>query len=502
MVFSSLEFIYLFMPPVFLGYLLLRYMGWENGIIWWLSLASLLFYGWWNPLYLPLLLGSVVINYGLHRFLLISRDRFVLVSGIVFNLLLIAVFKYADFFIGNANFLAGADLPMLHLVLPLAISFFTFQQISFLVDTWKGNVENCDFPRYLLFVVFFPQLIAGPIVMQKETIPQFKLAVFQNRLVLNIAIGATLFAIGLFKKIVLADGIAPYANEVFVLAETSQGVPFQAAWIGSLAYTFQLYFDFSGYCDMALGLARLFGIRLPVNFNSPYKSVSISDFWRRWHITLSHFLRDYLYIPLGGNRCGPLHRYANLMITMLLGGLWHGASWTFVFWGALHGAYLAINHGWSTLADKGMVPNILPRPVAEVLSRTITILAVVVAWVFFRAESFDGAIGILTGMVGLSTVFEPQMWQSLTVDTQIIWGSLIAMAAIVLLLPNSIELTENYKPVLDVKALIKSRKNMGFLPLRWRPSPSWAGVITLVGLVSMLQLYRLADMTEFIYFNF
>ncbi|WP_417668711.1 MBOAT family O-acyltransferase [Roseibium sp.] len=502
MVFSSLEFIYLFLPPVLLGYLFLRHLGWENGIIWWLTIASLAFYGWWTPIYLPLLLGSVVINYGFHRVLLKFRDKGILIAGIVFNLALIAVFKYADFFIGNVNLLAGADLPMLRLVLPLAISFFTFQQISFLIDTYKGEIETSDFSRYILFVVFFPQLIAGPIVMQKETIPQFRLPVFQSRLALNLSIGATLFAIGLFKKIVLADGIAPYANQVFTLAEAGTGVPFEAAWIGALAYTFQLYFDFSGYCDMALGLARMFGIRLPMNFNSPYKAKNISDFWRRWHITLSHFLRDYLYIPLGGNRTGPARRYANLMITMLLGGLWHGASWTFVFWGGLHGAYLGINHAWSALCERGYVPALLPRPVAELLARAITLLAVIVAWVFFRAESFAGATNILVGMTGLSTVFEPKAWEALEAAGTSVWALFMIMAAIVFLLPNSIEFTERYNPVLGLKAMIARRKEEGFLPLRWRPSPAWAAAVVMIGAVSMLQLYRLADMTEFIYFNF
>ncbi|MEM9632472.1 MAG: MBOAT family protein [Pseudomonadota bacterium] len=502
MVFSSLEFIYLFLPPVLAGYLLLRHWGWENGIIWWLTIASLVFYAWWTPVYLPLLLGSVVVNYGFHRVLRQIRDRFILISGIAFNLSLIAVFKYADFFIGNANFFTGADIPLLHLVLPLAISFFTFQQISFLIDTYKGEIQQCDFPRYMLFVVFFPQLIAGPIVMQKETIPQFRLPVFRNKLALNFAVGGTLFAIGLFKKIVLADGIAPYANEVFTLAETSNGVPFEAAWIGALAYTFQLYFDFSGYCDMALGLARMFGIRLPVNFNSPYKATNISDFWRRWHITLSHFLRDYLYIPLGGNRSGPVRRYGNLMATMLLGGLWHGASWTFVFWGGLHGAYLAINHGWNALSKKGYVPNVLPRPVGTLLARGLTLLAVIVAWVFFRAESFNGAGNVLAGMTGLSTVYEPKVWESFATGTTQVWAAMICLAAIVFLLPNAIEFTEKYNPVLGLKKLVSQRRSEGFLPVRWQPTTSWAAAVSVLFGIALIQTYRLAEMTEFIYFNF
>ena len=251
-------------------------------------------------------------------------------------------------------------LPLPGIILPLAISFFTFQQVSFLCDSYAGRVRNCDFARYCLFVVFFPQLIAGPIVLQKDTLPQFKLSCFSRQVLLNLCVGSSLFAIGLFKKIVLADGVAPFANTVFGLAETTQGVPVEAAWIGTLAYTLQIYFDFSGYCDMALGLARLFGIRLPINFNSPYKATNIVDFWRRWHITLSRFLRDYLYIPLGGNRQGKARRYVNLLATMVLGGLWHGAAWTFVAWGALHGTYLIINHAWNAYGSRLRVWTSLP----------------------------------------------------------------------------------------------------------------------------------------------
>lgn len=502
MVFSSLEFIYFFMPPVLVGFLVLRHMRWERGIIWWLIATSLLFYGWWNPIYLPLLLGSVLVNYTLHRVLLQTRDKAVLVAGIVFNLGLIGYFKYADFFIANANALGGLGIPLLEIALPLAISFFTFQQISFLYDTYVGRVESSDFARYLLFVVFFPQLIAGPIVMQKETVPQFTLKVFRSSLFLNLSIGVTLFAIGLFKKIVLADGIAPYANSVFDLAETVQGVPTEAAWIGALAYTFQLYFDFSGYCDMALGIARMFGIRLPVNFNSPYKARNITDFWRRWHITLSHFLRDYLYIPLGGSRQGPFRRYINLAATMLLGGLWHGAGWTFVVWGGLHGAYLVINHAWDGMKVAGHVPSLLPPLPARMLAQTLTMLAVVIAWVFFRAESFGGAIVVLRGMAGMPGPFEAKDWTSVLESSQTVWAAFVLLAGIVFLLPNAIEFTRNYKPVLRLKSVLGSMSARASEFPVWRPSGVWATAIGGLALVAVIQLYRLEDMTEFIYFNF
>ena len=413
MVFSSLEFIYLFLPVTLAGFLLLRHFESERGIIAWLIGASLFFYGWWNPWYLVLLIGSVLVNYGLHRLLIRDKNPWVLGLGIAGNLLVLGYYKYADFFVSNVNALTGLDFAFAGVALPLAISFFTFQQISFLYDTYRGELVECDFPRYALFIVFFPQLIAGPIVLQKDTIPQFTMPVFKNRLGVNLSVGLTLFVIGLFKKIVLADGVVPYVSTVFGLAETTEGVPVEAAWIGAFAYTFQIYFDFSGYCDMALGVARVFGIRLPINFNSPYKSRSIIEFWRRWHITLSRFLRDYLYIPLGGSRHGAGRRHLNLMATMALGGLWHGASWTFVVWGGLHGLYLTVNHTWSRYWGASSRPDWLPAWLSRGLAQSLTLLAVIVAWVFFRAESFGGASNILIGMSGASQPLEPKLWEQI-----------------------------------------------------------------------------------------
>ncbi len=505
MVFSSLEFIYLFLPPVLAGYLLLRRFGTENAIIWWLIAASLAFYAWWSPVHLSLLVGSVAVNFCLHRLILTKRSRAALVLGIAGNLATLAYFKYADFLIGNINLLPGADLPMLGIVLPLAISFFTFQQISFLYDTWKGRVSECDFSRYCLFVVFFPQLIAGPIVLQSDTVPQFRESVFRNKLMLNLGVGGTLFAIGLFKKIVLADGVAPIANGVFQLADAGHAVPFEDAWIGALAYTFQIYFDFSGYCDMALGLARLFGVRLPINFNSPYKALSIVDFWRRWHITLSRFLRDYLYVPMGGNRAGKLRRYFNLSATMVLGGLWHGASWNFVIWGALHGSYLIVNHAWSAVAASVLPSIAVPRFVGAFLSRAITLVAVIFAWVFFRAETFDGAMAIISAMSGLGEAADAKLWANAIGDRANAWFAFALLAAIVLCAPNSIEITSRYRPVTHLRQSIAGAgHSIGRLGRRliWRPSTAWASAVGVLALVGIIQIYRLENLTEFIYFNF
>lgn len=504
MVFSSLEFLYLFLPPVLVVFLLLRQFRWETGIIWWLILASLAFYAWWSPPHVILIMTSVILNFALHRLLLKRRNKLILGIGIAGNLATLGYFKYADFILENFNYLSDSELPMLKVVLPLAISFFTFQQISFLYDTWKGDVSDCNFSKYCLFVVFFPQLIAGPIVLQKQTIPQFRMAVFEQKLFINLAVGSTLFTIGLFKKIVLADGMAPIVSAVFSLADSGESVPMAAAWMGTIAYTFQIYFDFSGYCDMALGLARLFGIRLPINFNSPYKAMSIVDFWNRWHMTLSAFLKKFLYIPLGGNRKGTARRYVNLGITMLLGGLWHGASWNFVFWGLLHGVYLSINHGWRAFGcniTKPILPHFHPI-LTRTLARCITLLAVMIAWVPFRAETLGGAIRILEGMSGRTLWSDPDLWTPILETNQGFVLQALALAMLVLMLPNSIELVRNYRPVLDVRGALESKmKSFPLLPM-WRPTMGWASVYLGVCIIALIQVYRLESITEFIYFNF
>lgn len=501
MVFSSLEFIYLFLPPTLIGFLILRHFRLETAIIWWLIAASVAFYAWWSPLHVVLLMGSVLSNYWLHKLLLVHRNKTFLVLGITGNLLLLGWFKYADFAIQNLAAAFGLEVASLGIVLPLAISFFTFQQISFLLDTWNNKLLVCDFKRYVLFVTFFPQLIAGPIVLQKDTIPQFHMSVFGNRLWLNLAIGSTLFTIGLFKKIVLADGIAPVANAVFAAADAGQTIPTDAAWMGTMAYTFQIYFDFSGYCDMALGLARMFGIKLPINFCSPYKALSITDFWRRWHITLSRFLRDYLYIPLGGNRSGILGRHGNLIITMLLGGLWHGAGWNFVIWGGLHGTYLTANHVWrSTTSEISFVQKI-PTPVTAVLSWALTMFAIMLAWVFFKAETFGGAFSIVQALFAWQDQQIVQSSSKLIADVPFTGFLLGAMIIVVTCLPNSIELVKNYQPVIGTLQELKDT-TLGWSRFIWRPAPSWGVALCVGGCIAMLQLYRLNDLTEFIYYNF
>jgi alginate O-acetyltransferase complex protein AlgI len=348
MLFNSLEFIFIFLPLVYLGFCMAARLGNSAAVIW-LSAASFAFYGIWNREFLPLLIASTLLNFTIG--LLILRggrfSAFWCALGIILNLAGLAVFKYADFIIENVNALAGSESSPLSLPLPPGISFFTFTQIAFLVDARRGAASGrYEMAGYSLFVNWFPHLIAGPVLHHAKIIPQFQRLAGKVKNYDNLASGLTLFAIGMGKKLLLADPLSLLATPVFDSAAQGLEPSLLAAWSGAIAYSFQIYFDFSGYSDMAVGLSRMFNVELPINFASPYKATSIIDFWRRWHISLSAFLRDYLYIPLGGNRKGPLRRYTNLMLTMLLGGLWHGASWGFVLWGGMHGLYLIVNHLW------------------------------------------------------------------------------------------------------------------------------------------------------------
>ncbi len=411
MLFNSYEFIFLYLPVVLLGFFWLARINHAFAAAW-LALASLFFYGYWNPAYIGLLLGSIVCNYtfgmwvakigGVHEG---RRKKQLLTIAIAANLALLAYYKYANFFVSSINSVAETHWSLGEIILPLGISFFTFTQIAFLVDTYQGKVKEYNFIHYLLFVTFFPHLIAGPVLHHREMMPQFAHASTYRINWDHFAKGLLLFTLGLCKKVLWADSLAPFATAIFNGVQHGMGVgvlpTIYEAWSGALTYTLQIYFDFSGYTDMALGAALLFGIHLPINFNSPYKATSIIEFWRRWHMTLSTFLRDYLYIPLGGNRRGKLRRYANMMATMLLGGLWHGAGWTFVAWGALHGAYLAINHLWRAIIAERFL-RWLPNWLSALTGGTFTFIAVVAAWVVFRADNMSQALVILKAMFGFA----------------------------------------------------------------------------------------------------
>ena len=401
MLFSSPVFVLGFLPLTLAGFFLLGRWGGARAALGGLLAADLLFYGWWNPHYVPLLIGSVAINYALgqHLFRLGARGpratRPWLILGVVLNLGALGWFKYADFLL---HVVAPAH-PGLGILLPLAISFFTFQQVMFLVDSARGDRPATGLLPYAAFVCFFPHLIAGPIVRPADILPQLRSPLLARPDADALASGLMVFLLGLGKKLVLADTFGGFADVGFAAAAHGAGLTLIEAWYAALAYALQIYFDFSGYSDMAIGLARMMNVRFPLNFDSPYRARTISEFWRCWHISLSRFLRDYLYIPLGGNRHGEARRLANLMLTMLLGGLWHGAAWNFVVWGGLHGLYLAVHRVWARCG----VP--LPTPVA----RAVTLLAVVVAWVPFRADGFAASRAMLRGMAGLNGLAVPRM---------------------------------------------------------------------------------------------
>ena len=394
MLFNSYEFIFIFLPVIFIGYFYLTSKRLIIGSKAWLVGGSFFFYSYWNPIYLPLILLSIFVNYAIggsfNKNTKINKKT-ILIIGILFNVGLLAYFKYTDFFLENWNGIFGSNIPLPHIALPLAISFFTFQQIAYLVDSYKGETKEYDLLNYMLFVTFFPQLIAGPIVHHKEMMPQFSSKWNLVKNYKNIALGLFVFSIGLFKKVVIADTFAFWATNGF---DNAVLLTFFEAWATSLSYTFQLYFDFSGYTDMAIGAALLFNIKLPMNFNSPYKALDIQDFWRRWHMTLSRFLRDYVYIPLGGNRVSKYRNYINLFTVFLIGGLWHGAGWTFVIWGALHGIAIVVHRIWQELNLK----------MNKVLAWIITFNFVNIAWVFFRAKDMESAEKVLSGMFGADGV--------------------------------------------------------------------------------------------------
>lgn len=393
MLFNSLGFIFCFLPITVMVYFGLGNSGRDDAVKYFLIFSSLFFYSWWDVNYLPLILGSVCWNYIIGTYLSTissasneQQRRVFLFLGIAGNILVLGYYKYLNFLVDNINVLAGTTLSGVELVLPLAISFFTFQQIAYLVGSYNYETEGCGFSNYILFVTFFPQLIAGPIVRYSEIIPQ--LSGKRNTVDFNnIASGLFVFSIGLAKKVILADFFASWSTLGFDNLTT---LSFFEAWRTSLSYTFQLYFDFSGYSDMAIGIALLFNIKLPINFNSPYKALSIQDFWRRWHITLSEFLRDYIYIPLGGSRVSTAKTYHNMLVTFILGGIWHGAGWTFMFWGLLHGCALCIYRVWSRVGC----------PLPKLLGWVITFNFINFAWIFFRATSLDRAFLVVNSMLG------------------------------------------------------------------------------------------------------
>ena len=490
MLFGSLEFVFVFLPVALLVYHLLRISGWQVAAKLAMVLASLVFYGWWDPRYIPLVLGSIAVNYGLgvvlHRAQDPGRRKAILLLGLGLNLGLLGYYKYAGFFLQNVGGLFGIHDVAATLVIPLAISFFTFQQIAYLVETWRGQKPADNPLDYLLFVLFFPHLIAGPITHHTEMLPQFAQAGRGRLPGSYFSMGATILVLGMAKKVLLADTLAQFADPIFAAAAHGVAISMADAWMGAIGYSLQLYFDFSGYSDMAIGVGLLFGIRFPVNFNSPYQSTTIVEFWRRWHISLSAFLRTYLYIPLGGNRAGKTRRYVNLMATMTLGGLWHGAGWTFLFWGFLHGFYLIVNHAWTALAGDRIR---LPRGVGWAL----TMLGVVVAWVFFRATSFGAALDLLGAMVAggqdLPLAGLP--------DRLLGWLLIAAAGGIAVTQPNVLALARYPQGLAEAPA---PATRPAFDLRRLAGSPVMASVC--LGLLAAACIARLPKPGVFLYFTF
>tara|TARA_B110000305_G_C19370578_1_gene604271 strand:- start:149 stop:1375 length:1227 start_codon:yes stop_codon:yes gene_type:complete len=402
-----------------------------------------------------------------------------LIFGLLFNVLLLGYFKYSDFFLQNINFVFDTNYSLLRLTLPLAVSFFTFQQIAFLVDSFKGYVVKHTFLNYIVFVTFFPQLIAGPIVHHKEMMPQFTKQ--RNKFInyKNIYLGIFIFSIGLFKKVVIADTFSIWASNGFDVLEQLSLIE---AWITSLSYTFQLYFDFSGYTDMAIGAALLFNIKLPLNFNSPYKATNIRDFWQRWHITLSRFLRDYVYIPIGGNKKGSFKMYCNLLTTFLIGGLWHGAGWTFIFWGALHAVAIIFHRIWCIT---GVNLN-------KLLAWFVTFNFINISWIFFRAEQWEDAIKVLKGMFGFSGVVLPSIFQNIS----FLQGNKIVIGEVFANFNSDTEITLWLLIALFICLFFK---NSNEIVSFYRPDNKVVFFIVSILTISLINLDKNVD---FIYFNF
>lgn len=508
MLFNSYEFLFAFLPLTFLGVLLAARLGGQRWVVAWLALASLLFYVLGEGSNPVLILFSITFNYLMGVLIAraspAGRKRYLLL-GVAVNLGLLGWFKYVNFFMDSLHGLTGWGPQMLEVALPVGISFYTFTQIAYLVDASQGLAKDYNPVSYVLFVTFFPHLIAGPILHHKEMMPQFEVD-RRGRRFTDLAVGLSIFALGLAKKVLIADTVAPLSTTVFDAAQTGVAPTLLEAWTAALAYTFQIYFDFSAYSDMAIGLARIFGIQLPINFESPYKAVNIADFWRRWHITLSRFLRDYLYIPLGGNRLGEARRMFNLFATMLLGGLWHGAAWTFVLWGALHGLMLAVHRAWTDWRRALSWPEM-----PDGMARALTFLCVAFTWVPFRAADFSTALSVWKGMLGLNGFVLPAKAvvlsaaldlprAALSIDFNQSLRLLPLLLIFVLVLPNTQALFREWQPGLVSPGYHPVQNPEGrWRHLSWSPSP-WRGA--LMGTLLALCILHFASISEFIYFRF
>ncbi len=495
MAFDSPQFLFGFLPVILLIVLLLQYADRLRLVMHVIIIASLVFYGWSKPASLAVLLGSVLFNYLCGLLFIRRKSRLGLGLAIAGNVLLLGYFKYLGFFTATLQSLGMAQGSVVSVMLPLGISFFTFTQIAYLVDTYRGVTQERSLLRYLLFVTFFPNLIAGPIAHHADLLPQFNRA--PGHISRNVAVGLTVLTIGLCKKVLLADTVGTYADLVFNGAAQGLTPLFADAWMGAIAYSFQLYFDFSGYSDMAIGIAYMMGIRLPINFNAPYRSSSIREFWRRWHITLSRFLMTYLYIPLGGSRRGEIRTLVNLFLTMLIGGLWHGAGWTFVLWGAWHGGFLALHRVWLKIADAPLL-RVVAVPI-RLFAIPLTFLLITVGWVLFRAENVAAAWTLFQSMAGLHgfSFFN----ETSLLPSAFAWKRcleiLAALAAIVWFAPTTQTFVREVLP----DDAPEEKPDPLTLRLTWKPHALYALAFTLAALAAVTTLF-LAQDHVFIYFQF
>ena len=522
MLFNSPIFLFVFLPTTVLCYLAVRQLAGPRGVLALLLTASIVFYGWWNPAYVPLLLGLALFNSLVARAITAcrragqaNRVTLLLTFGIAVDLMVLGYFKYTDFLIDSANVLLRENYPLQHIILPLGISFFTFQKIAYLVDSSRGDVIDHDLLEYCFFVMFFPQLLAGPITHHSEIFSQIKgpwaFAIKPS----NFMLGLTIFVIGLFKKVVLADHFAPLVSPAYDAVAAGEKLNFFLAWQSAIAFKFQLYFDFSGYSEMALGAARLFGIQLPLNFNSPYRALNVVDFWRRWHMTLTRFLRDYVYIPLGGSRRGTPRLYLNLMITLALSGLWHGAAWHFVIWGSLQGASMVVAHAWRSVW----------RPInawwSHTIARLLTFFVLTMILVMHRAPSTEVALEIYRGMINLPSTWYDSLgplasvlgWLGVRFHAPPVGGDelelvlwFVAWIAFVWFLPNTQQLLARWHPAYNYGVVERERDRplperipAFTLVMQWRPNIAGA---VFVGVLAAIACLSLRHISEFLYFKY
>lgn len=486
MLFNSYIFILFFLPFTLLGYYGLNYLKLYRLSNLFLIGMSLCFYGYFEHRYLLIICGSILVNYLLSRGILYWEkkrriSRLLMILGIGINVVVIFYFKYYDFFLENINAVFGKSFALKNILLPLGISFFTFQQISYLVDSYRGETKEYRLDEYALFVSFFPQLIAGPIVLHGEMIPQFKNPENRRLIPQNFAKGMYLFALGLFKKVIIAD---TFGKAVALGFGDIEALSSMEAWIVSLSYTFQIYFDFSGYCDMAIGIGYLFNVELPANFNSPYKADSITEFWGRWHMSLTRFLRTYIYIPLGGNRKGMARTCLNVMIVYLVSGIWHGANWTFILWGLLHGGLCCLNRLFTKSWEK-----------LGVITRWfMTFMAINILWVLFRAEDIASAGLFLKEMFSMSGFsIREELYQCFELMELAVLGKL----PIVNMLYSQI--TGFYMWVFILGAFFVVLNFRNSKEIEFKPTPGKAIAVIVFMVWSVISL---GEVSSFLYFNF